>query len=232
MLHTARVFVALPSYDGSRFNALPLMALARECPLATPVEMTGSLLCQVFNQLWCMALQAHDAGEATHFLMMHADVVPIGDRWFSTLWDEFQRNEAEMMSAIVPVKSGDGLTSTAFESTDGKRFRRLTTTEALDGPVSFTRPNLLLNTGLMLIDLRAPWTRRVAFSTLDDIIWVNGVPMTSSLGEDWRFTMMARLVGCRHDRIFATRVVPLTHVGSQRFPSTQAWGMPTDDGEG
>ncbi len=177
----------------------------------------------------------------------------------------------------MPIKSAAGLTSTAFELPDPtKRWKRLTMNEVMGGPETFSEvwldekggihppfsmknhldgevakvtrnTKILLNTGMLLFDLREPWVNHVHFNISDEIVWINdkkevcapgapgAIPTAKSTSEDWAFTKMARECPAlppeqRCQRIFATRAVPLQHVGQQRYPNYQAWGMPEDDG--
>lgn len=240
-LKTLKLFAALPSYDGQRYNGVPIAWLKAAVPNAQLIDSGGSLLANVFNSQLCLALRSREMGNATHFLMLHADIVPCGEDWFPKLWRAYRKTNAQMMSAVVPIKSAAGLTSTAIELPDPrKRWKRLTMNEVLGGPENFTDPKLLLNTGMLLFDLRDPWVNHCHFSISDEIVWLNdagevcapgtpgSLPTAKSTSEDWAFTRQARAAGC--ERIYATRAVPLQHVGQQRYPNYQAWGMAEDDG--
>ncbi len=243
-----KLAVALPSYDGRGFNRQPLMHLARQVPMAKVIETRGSLLPLVFNTTLVEALKMHKNGEATHFLMLHDDIVPIGENWFRDFWTEYVRTNAQLICAVSPVKDTRGLTSIGRESE--KKVVRYTTTEVMRGPDAFTHPGILLNTGCMLFALDEPWLRGCHFKLSDSIVTVcekcgallggdggqscpkhgkmEGVLVPKSDGEDWNFTRMARANGCQ--RIYATKAVKLVHWGQQMYPNYQAWGMPKDDG--
>ncbi len=281
-LKDLKLYCALPSYNGERSNGVPIAWMHKMVPNSILGDSGGSLLANVFNAAYCLALRQRDMGNATHFLMLHADIVPQGDDWFAKLWRAYRTSKAQMISAVVPIKSAAGLTSTAFELPDPKkRWTRLTMNEVMGGPETFSsvwldekgsihppgpglakppadpvwmcdsyenkdglqvtrNTKILLNTGMLLFDLREPWVNHCYFTITDEIVWVNSagevtvpgaegaVPTAKSTSEDWAFTRMAREHGC--ERIFATRAVPLQHVGQQRYPNYQAWGMPEDDG--
>jgi hypothetical protein len=50
-----------------------------------------------FDQLWAMALNHADAGEATHFAMHHDDV-GTGPDWLGVLLAELDRLDADLVS--------------------------------------------------------------------------------------------------------------------------------------
>ncbi|MGD0781228.1 MAG: hypothetical protein ABSA30_00050 [Candidatus Aminicenantales bacterium] len=66
-----------------------------------------------FNSLWANALNLAAAGEATHFAMLHADVAP-QEGWLDILADELDRLQADLVSAIVPLKDARGVTSSGI----------------------------------------------------------------------------------------------------------------------
>lgn len=75
---STKIFIALPTYNGQiHYKILDgLFGTIIATPLAKGITVQkekGSLLCAVFNKLWCRALNARNAGW-THFAMMHADV--------------------------------------------------------------------------------------------------------------------------------------------------------------
>ncbi len=224
-----KLAIGLPSYDGRRHNALPLMQLCRNLPRFAPVGAQGSLLAYVFNMILCRALELRDQGEATHFLMLHDDIIPTDPMWFQQLMSEYLRTEAEMMCVISPIKNQDGLTSIAIEGPTKWNPRRITMAECMMQEKTFSHPHLLLNSGMLLFDLRQKWldTEKVFFNIDDRIITgPDGKRVATVASEDWEFTRRARANGCT--RIFATRAVRILHMGGQAFPNDQVWGTQTD----
>ena len=228
-LYTLKLAVALPSYNGARYNAVPLMHLARQVPQAIPLPTQSSLLALTFNLTLANALRLAKEGKATHYLMLHDDICPLDSNWFDQMWAAWKDSNAELMCAVSPIKDERGLTSVAIESEDPWKPRRLTMKEVAAGPVTFTHPRLLLNTGCMMFDLRAPWVKDCWFKIDDGMTWTDdGIPTPRVMPEDWQFSRMARAAGC--ERIYATRAVRLDHVGQQRFPNYSTWGLEHDDG--
>ncbi len=228
-LSELKLAIALPSYDGRRHNALPIHGLAKQVPNCTPIDSRGSLLAHVFNQCLVTAFNLRKEGKVTHMLMLHDDILPCEGDWFENFWNAFQSADAQLMSVISPIKDGRGLTSTAVEGPTRWNPRRLTLTEChAQKEMTFTRPDILLNTGCMLMDLRDDWVNKCYFSITDEIVWQDGVPTARVEPEDWGFTRMARAAGCQ--RIFATRAVKLLHCGTQMFPNYQVYGQAVDQG--
>ena len=61
-------------------------------------------------------------------------------------------------------------------------------TEAMARPETFTAPDLLVNTGLLLVDLRAPWVEEICFTVTDRIQKLeDGSYAVHVLGEDYGF---------------------------------------------
>lgn len=130
---------------------------------------------------------------------------------------------------VSPLKFDKGLTSTALDNGDGRPVRRLTLNELYkDYEPTFTDPKLLINTGLMLVDLRSPIFKdpnnveKLAFTMVDKIktnkdgsFAVDGTP------EDWNFSRKMRELGAS---IWATREIPIVHKGGGVWGNMLAWG--------
>jgi len=221
---SVKILAGLPSYDGQRWNGSAISTLHRAG--VDTFEESRSLLANVFNRCWCEALtRRKSAFPVTHFLMLHADIIPIATDWFEQLWREFNENKCKVLSVAVPIKTEAGLTSTALESGNLWRPRRLTVTEILDRPVTWTAPDLLVNTGLMLVDFREPWVERVCFTINDKIHEENGTWVAEVEPEDWGFSRQARALGVP---LHVTRRVAVMHIGSKAFPNDVKWGIETD----
>jgi hypothetical protein len=224
-----KLFMALPNYGFQRHNTVQLLKAfvgGTSFDEIFPEEIPSSLLAYGFNKLWTHALAERKNG-LTHFLMLHADVVPWSDGWLSQLHQEMERIGAQVLSAVSPLKDWTGLTSTAI---DGEPIRRLTMTEIMARPESFTDPDLMVNTGMLLVDMRGDWVEQVYF-TIKDGLRKNpdGSYTVLCEGEDWSFSRQVRRLGIA---LWATRKVRLMHVGQGYFPNFQQWGTETRDHEG
>jgi len=199
----------------------------------------GSLLAHVFNRTLCEARQKRDAGVATHFCMLHDDIAPEAD-WFQKLWAEYIKEpegKRGVISAVSPIKSPHMMTSTALD-TDPWEPRKLTLEEVSRLPVTFGADaskvltgvplNLLVNTGLMLFDLREPWVDGLVFSIRDFIQVKDGVPKAFVEPEDWR---MSRYIHSQGYPVRATRAVELAHYGSLGWTNQWQTEDPAAPGE-
>lgn len=225
-MQTARLFAALPSYDGRRCNAQALADLLQIRNLSVRTyQVQGSLLASNFNRAWAEALN----WESDFFLMLHDDIVPVQDEWIQTMFEELTLNKASVLSVVSPIKNQDGLTSTAIETADLWHPRRLSMTEVMEKPLTWTEPGLLLNDGLMLVDFRQPWVRDVYFTINDRIVRrPDGRYANEVEPEDWFFSRRATAAGAK---LFATRKVLIQHIGIAGYDNTCAWGEHKTDPE-
>ena len=237
------VALSMPHYGDVKFEAAesfrkatgPRTRVRQLVRLGNP----GSLLTSNFNRAWCDALNRRALG-VTHFAMLHADVAAV-DGWLDTLLDELTRLDADVVSAVVPIKTDHGLTSTAIGTDSVYLNRRLSMREVYQLPETFDaadvegltgqRGPLLVNTGCWVADLRKPW----AFDTdeVGRLPWAfrfqNEIRRDPATGfyksfvasEDWLFSHHLAEVGAR---VYATRKVPVAHLGAGRFENTLAWG--------
>ena len=219
-----KVLAGLPSYDGQRWNGSAISTLHRAG--VDTFEESRSLLANVFNRCWVEALNRRkSAFPVTHFLMLHADIIPTATDWFEQLWQEFNANKCKVLSVAVPIKTEAGLTSTALESGNLWRPRRLTMTEILDRPVTWTASDLLVNTGLMLVDFREPWVEKICFTVNDEIHEENGTWVAEVEPEDWHFSRQCRDLGVS---VWVTRRVAVAHVGNKAWGNDSKWGLAVD----
>lgn len=247
------VFVGLPTYDHrlEGDSALAVMQAARRVQCA--VQTHGfSLLAYGFNRLLCDALNNRRQHGLTHFLLMHADVIPTGPgpagQWLLTLLDEMKRLSLDALSVVVPIKNDQGLTSTGLDMGGANEnpwaTRRLTMAEIMRLPETFDgrqaadaiqdwpadrEPVLLVNTGLLLLDIGRPWidsairNRSLRFTIHDLIVFNPGTGHYRAYAEpeDWGFSRLLHQIGARYA---TTRKVAVEHVGRFKFPNNQEWG--------
>lgn len=223
----ARVFVALPTYkdDVSAKMMYSFMHLTKEHEYI-PGNVDSSAMGMVCNQLWIKALEYAEQGVITHFLMQHSDIAPLESYYLDKMMALMERTKADVLSAVVPIKDNYGTTSTALDEPVGDvpaywRVRRLTMKEIFDREPTFTDPKLLLNTGLMLVDMRKAWTKEAYFTFEDKIVWWHGRRVAVAMPEDWAFSRMAKKLGAT---LWATREVKLHHQGFAAYPNTHVWG--------
>lgn len=222
-----KILAGLPTYDGTRWNGSAMGSLY--VSNVDTFEISTSLLTQAFNRCWVEALNKRDDPKmpVTHFLLMHADIVPVDFNWLQQLWEEFSRNNCKVLSVAVPIKNDQGLTSIGMESENHWRPRRLTVTEIQDMPVTWTSHTVLVNTGLLLVDFTEPWVEQICFTINDKIHKPNGKWVTEVESEDWNFSRQCRALGID---LWVTRRVAVQHFGRSQWRNDSKWGLPIDPG--
>jgi hypothetical protein len=222
------IFVAVPHYGGGVVaEALPGLSFPSMKHRVHLRTNSVSLLAFNFNSLWCQALNDRRKNQTTHFAMHHSDIgAPPG--WVDTLLEEMDRVGADVLSAIVPMKDGKGLTSTAWYNPQASSVRRITLKEAHRLPVTFDAAanpeygELLINTGLWICQFKEQWVERVCFTIADRIVQADdGTFQPRVFSEDWHFSHWCNLEGLR---VFATRILPVAHYGAASFRNDSPWG--------
>lgn len=219
------IVLALPSYNGWRKNIRPVTTALTRGHRIYSIEIAMSLLAMNFNMCWAAALNMRSAEKVTHFIMLHADVIPTEEDWIDVMLNEMAKYKADVLSVVIPVKNTEGLTSTAYETDDLWNPRRLNMYEIMDKPETWTDPLLLVNTGCFIVDFTKPWVEKICFTIRDRIILKDGKYTVGCQSEDWDFTRQCKALGAS---VYVTRKVPLTHHGETGFPNSCAWGMPVE----
>lgn len=225
-----QVFLGIPAYSRTVYvGLLQALMIGNKAPVRLFFHCS-SFLTKAFNDIWCQALN-HRKNGVTHLCLIHNDVIP-GNHFIDTLLQIMAKTKADVVSAVIPLKSGDGLTSTALERPNYFAPRRFTLTEIHAQEPTFTDPALLINTGLMLVDFQKPWVEEIAqqgapFSFLDTVQrHPNGDYYPASAPEDWEFSRKAKRLGAT---LYATREVSVIHQGDTGFPNNVVWGNLTKD---
>src|SRR5262245_6420830 len=167
-----RVYVACPTFDytviGSTLGAL--LACKKDPETSAEWFVHGfSGLTANFNNLFVEALNGIKTRGITHFAMLHADIEP-EQYWLDRMLRIMEDWQADIVSVISPVKNGTGLTSTAYENPENPWYPiRFTVRQLGKMPPTFTQDDLLINTGLMLVDLRKDWVKKICFHVEDKI---------------------------------------------------------------
>lgn len=225
------LFIASPSPDRQLYNtAAQLVAHSGTKRRTIHGENAGSICTFNFNQLWAGALNLRKTEGVTHFLLWHADIRPLGKDWLDVMFEEMENNDADVLSAIIPIKDERGLTSTAFDLGEW-RVARITQKQVHSNkfPDTWTAENLLLNTGLMLVDMRKPWVEKICFTINDKIVFEKGQWKAYCEPEDWNFSRQCHKLDCR---LFVTRKVITEHCGYKAWRSDEVWGQEVDHQSG
>ena len=223
------IFIANPGYGVGTQNLPAQLAAYRggnDARTCHHFEITGSLLTWCFNTAWATALNLKETVGLTHFLLWHADVRPVGQDWLDVLLSEMKASGADVLSAIIPIKDSRGLTSTARDS-DPWQPIRVTQHEAQRIlPQTWTSDDVLLNTGLMLVDFTKDWVYKVKFTMQDQIVRRPDGKWTALIEpEDWNFSRQCHRFGLK---LVATRAVVVEHFGQGCWRSDAAWGAEID----
>jgi len=249
----SNVFLTCPLYDGrlDAGAARSLWSTASQVHRINVLPLGNSLLAANCNSLWCHALNQRVASNLKWFAMLHSDIEP-DYWWLDKLIAEAEKHDADLMSAIVPIKDDRGLTSTAIAQPDSqfRQFCRLTmrqvrhetfpdtfgireaaeALEKLPDPLRIAnvpREALLVNTGCVVCRIDRPWCEKVWFAMHDGIECVGGQWAPVQQSEDWVF---ARNVAEQGGKVMATKLVALAHKGSAPYYSTHVWGHAKDEG--
>jgi hypothetical protein len=193
-----------------------------------PGMAVSSLLCHGFNLLWAAALNWHRAGVVDYFCLHHDEIRT--HAWLDVMIEELKRVGAAVLSVVQPIKDDSGNTSTAIEPRDPWRPQKLTLAELATGPETFCASDfpgykgpLLVNTGLMLVDLARPEFHAVndagelslCFHIADRVILgKDGNYVAQVRSEDWEFSRMCHARGLP---VYATRKVECLHHGDRGF---------------
>ena len=181
-----------------------------------------------FNMLWCAALNdRHELG-LTHFAMLHSDI-RIAPGWIDLLVEEMDRTGAEVMSTIIAIKDGRGLTTTGIRYPGRWGTRRYTMREIMQLPETFSIADtdtpgevLAINTGAWICRLDRGWAEKFpGFTDKYKIDWVEGVACAQFDSEDWLFSEWLASQGIR---TFATRKPEAYHVGAFEYGNAGVWG--------
>lgn len=234
-----QIFLAFPHYAEANVKSVAAFFLSGNDPAygIHPFSIDGSNLPHSFNLAWCEALNRRPA--ITHFAMLHSDIIPQRG-WLKILLEELERTDADLISVVSPIKTAEGVTSTAIDLPNNAFLRddnpawwrverRLTVHEVHKYPETFSAADcgypgraLLVNTGCFLCKLTDPWVEWINFQIKTRIVKnADGTHEAQTFTEDW---LMSRQLHVAGGKIVATRKVRLEHVGRMAYPNTPAWG--------
>jgi GT2 family glycosyltransferase len=244
------IFLGCPTHNG-QIEHRTIKSLFTEASanhrVLVKVHQT-SLLAAGCNQMLCDALNGVQGESFKWFAMLHSDIAPEA-LWLDKLIDLAEANGADLLSAVVPIKNSEGVTSTAisFPGDPFTRFARLTqrqirrkgfpTTFDVKGALVYFNPYtphypepladsiLLVNTGCMVVRLDKPWSHELYFTIRDRIVrTMNGFEAHVE-PEDWFFSRRVHELG---GKVMATSAVAVEHVGSYAYRNDREWGYEFD----
>lgn len=226
-----KVYLGVPSYDmkipARLLEPLTMGLRPKDATFTGKLSIRAhSLLAHNFNMMYCDALNKREEEGYTHFCLLHNDIVPLDPTgWLQTMLNEMHRVDADILSAVVPMKGMEGLTTTGFDRPDVSEWatERLTLKQIFEMDETFTLPNIVVNSGLMLIDITKDFASEIYFAIQDTILMDEKKKKFKAYvhSEDWYISRQARALGAS---VWATRKVPLIHIGHNEFPNTHVWG--------
>jgi len=251
MTDKPRVMMGMPNYDGTvqimaSVTFLQTGCTETNCQVVERVSSGGSLLARSFNMLWAQAINMARSGKLDYFVMQHADLAP-EPGYVDKLVHILEKNDADVVSVVVPIKDQRGLVSTGLCSmTDrfipGRRFTmREMTQEGM--PTTFDSEAighgdkaLLINTGCFIADVRKSWAQAqdesgylLSTFSIDDRIRDIGDKLEVGVEpEDWRFSRYLHASGAK---VLATREITALHFGGTAYTNERAWGAWQHDQE-
>jgi hypothetical protein len=246
-----KIFIGVPTHNSqiASLTALDLIDAATKTQHHIDFRLLGlSLLAKNFNILFC---EAFNRG-FDYLVIHHADIGacdPSGRCWLDTLLTQMQDHKLAALSAVVPIKTSSGVTSTALQldTNNPYKLRRMTVSELAIWQQQRGRDTiitadelarlwhaqrqpgpLLINTGLLIMDLSAPWfdKRWPGFCIDDRLAWNSiGRPDSYTIPEDWNFSIWMHNNGLAYG---ATPSLEVSHVGQKLYESQGGWGDHTD----
>lgn len=230
-----KTLLGIPTYDGIVHLGVGEHPLVQDGDQRNDEVLkawaTSSLIPKTFGLLWTQAVMMGEREGFTHFAMQHADVVAQRG-WLNILHTEMERLNCDLISVLVPIKDGSGLTSTGIDvQREPIKFRRISMREAATLPETFgiedtKHPDgtLVVNTGLWLARLNRPWNKRVSFQGVSWVFYyTDGTNSRISVEpEDWN---MSRTLWMQGVKCYCTRKVQAKHMdGRVAYENQGAWG--------
>lgn len=223
-----KIFLALPTYDetiyvNTMFSAINAIDSQSTCEVCIE-HASGSLLPRVFNRLLATAVvRGYD-----RLAMLHADIA-IMPGWLSKMLALMDEHDADVLSAISPIKDSRALVSTCIYDrydvlhtlslAECHNYLPETFDVHADYLQSLKAEVLGVNTGVMVMRLDRPWLKQWSgFRILSGIRWLEKETVVEATSEDWQMSRELALLD-PPPKVMATRAVQLHHRGAMVWPS-------------
>lgn len=223
MTNNDKVFIGIPAYSRSIDPATLDNINSAGVPVAYQY-MVGSLLARNFNNLMCLAYNGREHHGFTHFCLMHADQDILTPGWLCKMLALMRDYKLDVLSAVVRIKDESGDTSCALDVTpENDDVTRLTMGDLSKLPNTFTPQDtgrvfgnnrLLINTGLMLIRMKAVDPVKCHFCINDEIKLCSDGYHAAGMPEDWNFSRMLQRSAISYG---ATQEIVIGHWGMKRY---------------
>lgn len=198
----------------------------RTVEITERIICSSSVLTSSINKILARALDGKDQGRFSHLAIQHDDVSP-PSWWVSDLYHEMLIRNAHIISAVLAIKlagRAEDPTSTAVGRVDDpwKIVRHVKVDELRDLPRTFCSQHvcqdgecLLVNTGLWIADLTAPfWDEFEGFNMQTRILRHENHREPQQRTEDWEFSRFLHAQGARY---YATSGIAADHLGIDRW---------------
>ena len=251
------IFLTSPTHDGRidyRTAERMYNSASQKYKVGVIIRMSSALVWNM-NELYAMALNFRKQyPNFKWFAMCHSDIVP-EKFWIDKLITEAEKHNADMVSAISPLKDASGVVSVAIEvpGTERYPFMRLTLRQCLheNFPDTFDtamavealinklpdelrvpeleqhkeKANLLVNTGAMVLRMDRTWNEELFFYNVDRI-FVNPKNEFQGMFEPEDWNF-SRMVS-QVGKVMTTRNVQLQHIGNFQFDNCTLRGHNVD----
>lgn len=253
-LKSGNVFLGCITHNGQldfRMARILYAFASAERMMMTKVQQS-SLLASACNDLWCSALNKRKELDLKWFVLLHADIVP--PEWFvDRLIDIAEKHDADLLSAVVPIKQTSGVTSTAISGPDNfTRLTRLTMKQINhpNFPETFNWHDVFetfeseMPPELTIDFPHVGEADKIPFLLVNtgcmvcrlDREWCNNVHftindrITQGLGGIFEYQVepedwyFSRRVAELGGKVMATRALAVEHIGTRPFRSNEVWG--------
>ncbi len=216
-----------------------LLLAGNACSIIPSIGQS-SCLPHNFNQSWAMALDMQKNGIIDYWLLRHDDIEIRTPRYLDILMEESRKHSAAVLSAVVAIRDTTGQTSTARDTIDPWQPKKLSIDECKALPPTFSSEDigapLLVNTGLILIDLSCPQWHATHSTTFADGTPVEeydfcfefitrmvknpeGKPVAQYRPEDWELSRYCHRTGMS---VYATTKISTLHHGDYAWSNEYA----------
>lgn len=254
-----KVFIGCPTYDGNLHYkaAYGILVYPTSKYRAIYLIGQGSLLAANCNTLWAAALNVQKEHGIKWFAMLHSDIAP-EQNWVDKLIEIAERENADLLSALVPIKDQSGITSTAIEIQGATHFPWMRLSQHQihhpSFPKTFDCAQAIKALAELPENLRVVEPSKKNPETAQVELLVNTGCMIVRLDQPWspriKFTitdellansegkyyhkvlpedwMLSKMVRSWGGRVMATSEIKVDHIGSAFYNSENLWGPPID----
>lgn len=218
-----KTLICVPTHDRRIDMDTVATLMSHGCSSEVAITMQArSLLADNFNRMLCKALNE----KYDYFCLVHSDIAAEFG-WLRKMHEIMKEKELMVLSVVSPLKMPGGITSCAYE-VDGKvdnltlkmiKEKLGITFTAKDVEKVWPGSILLINTGMMLVNLRLFGSHRCIgnpfwFEIVDRVVYTGKDYVQVCIPEDWNFSKQLHENGVPYG---ATTAIHLTHFGNYSY---------------